>query len=167
MEIGSLAAWVSAALTGGGLLAAVYQLRLGRQEAQTARQREYDDEVARQEAMAQAVGVTAEWRPGPDGRPPKRGNGRIPVDVTILNASPYPISGSVLLLAADDLPRQIVYGTILPGQTITDTHESERLEVVFGELTGGATLLFTDVYGNHWARTPHSLERRDLAARIC
>ncbi|WP_133176589.1 hypothetical protein [Nocardioides currus] len=62
---------------------------------------------------------------------------------------------------------EIVYGTILPGQHIKQTHKARRREVVFAELLGGATLVFTDVYGNHWARTPYVLERREQPARIC
>ncbi len=64
---------------------------------------------------------------------------------------------------------EVVYGTILPGEHLKDTHEVHRSEVVFGELTGGATLVFTDTFGNHWSSSTSwdGLERRDQPARIC
>jgi hypothetical protein len=167
MELGNAAEWVAAIFTGGGLIAAAYQLRQGRAEAETARQREYAAEDQRREAMAQAVGVTASWQPGPDGKPPSGHDGLMPVRTEVLNAGQYPISGAVLTLGADDYPMEVVYGTILPGQHIKENHKVRRQEVVLGELMGGVTLLFTDVYGNHWARSPHSLERRDQPARLC
>ncbi|PUA78933.1 hypothetical protein C7S10_21770 [Nocardioides currus] len=91
----------------------------------------------------------------------------MPVHTEVLNSGQFPISGAVLELACDDYPMEIVYGTILPGQHIKQTHKARRREVVFAELLGGATLVFTDVYGNHWARTPYVLERREQPARIC
>lgn len=166
MDIGSAADWTAAIFTGGGLAAAVSQLRMGRIEAQQERIREHEAEEECREAMASAVGVTACWQPGPDGGPLPGHDGYTPVATTVMNASPYPISNAVLVLAAD-YPHEIVIGTILPGQELVDTNKVKRREVVFGELTGGATLLFTDTYGNHWARSTDSLERREQAARIC
>ena len=167
MEAGSWAEWVAALFTGGGLIFAAYQIRQARTEAQAARQRDYELEEQRREAMAQAVGVTASWQPGPDGGPPSGHDGLMPVRTQVLNAGPFPISGAVLVLDCDNYPMEIVYGTILPGQHIEDTHKARRREVVFAEMLGGATLLFTDVYGTHWARTPYVLERRDQPALIC
>jgi hypothetical protein len=37
----------------------------------------------------------------------------------------------------------------------------------FGELTGGAVLLFTDAHGNHWERAPHGLRRLEREVKIC
>lgn len=146
MEAGNVAEWVAAIFTGvaaifagGGLIAAAYQLREGRREAQAARQREYDAEEQRREAMARAVGVTVSWQPGPDGGPPPGHEGLMPVQTEILNSGEYPISGAVLELAADDCPMEIVYGTLLPGRPIKATHKARRVEVVFGELMGGAS----------------------------
>ena len=64
---------------------------------------------------------------------------------------------------------EVVYGTILPGGHRKDTYDIRRSEVVFGELTGGATLVFTDTYGKHWSSSTswRGLERHVQAARIC
>ncbi|QWC85211.1 hypothetical protein KLP28_17185 [Nocardioidaceae bacterium] len=168
MEIGSAADWVAAAFTGGGLFAAVYQLRLGRLDNRAAREREAELEHERQWAMARSVGISVEWEPGPDGGTPSGVDaGHIPATVRVLNSSPYPISGAVIQLYADDYPREVVLGTLLPGDDFEQTEWVRRREVVFGELTSGATLLFTDTHGNHWARTPTDCERRDQPARIC
>lgn len=160
MEMGNLAEWVAAVLTGGALIVAAYQLRRGRVDAKLAQNSEY-------EAMARAVGVTASWQPAEDGGPPSGFGGLMPVEVEILNAGKYPISGAVLVVPADEYPKEVVYGTILPGQHIKESYLVRRAEVVFGELTGGVELLFTDSYDHHWARTPHSLEHRVDQARIC
>lgn len=166
MDVGSAAEWAAAIFTGGGLAAAVVQLRMGRIEAQQERIREREAEEERREAMARAVGVTARWQPGPNGGPLPGHDAQTPVATTVMNSSAYPISNAVLVLDADD-PHEIVIGTILPGQELKDTHKVRRREVVFGEITGGAKLLFTDTYGNHWARSTESLERRDQPARTC
>jgi len=166
MEIGSLAAWASAVLTGGGLLATAYQLRASRADAKAARVQAQLDEEQRREAMARAVGVKVSWQPNRVGEPPSN-DGLMPAHVEVLNGGEFPICGVVLELATDRGPAEIVYGTILPGEHLKDTHEVHRTGVVFGELTGGATLLFTDTYGNHWARSTDTLERRDQPARIC
>lgn len=167
MDAGSAADWAAAIFTGGALLAAVYQLREGRREAERGRQREYAAEADRREAMARAVGVTVQWLPDQDYQVPPDSNGLMPVETVVLNAGPYPISGAVLELQSDGIGKQIVYGTILPGQQIDGRHEVHRREVVFGELLSGATLLFTDTYGNHWARSTDWLERRADPARTC
>ena len=48
-----------------------------------------------------------------------------------------------------------------------ETYEVRRSFVSFGELNAGVELLFTDAYDNHWARTPHSLERRETPPMTC
>lgn len=153
-----MAEWVAAVFTGGALFAAVHQLRRARLDAEQARK---DDH----EAMARAVGVEVNWLPNEGGRPD--GDGLMRVRTEILNAGRYPISDAVLKFDTDDYPFEVVIGTILPGRSLQDTNRVPRREVVFAELTSGATLLFTDAYGNHWARSPHELERRDHPARIC
>jgi hypothetical protein len=62
---------------------------------------------------------------------------------------------------------QIVYGTILPGEHIKEAHKARRHMATFGELTGGAVLLFTDAHGNHWERAPHGLRRLEREVKIC
>jgi len=167
MEFGNAAEWAGAIFTGLGFGAAVWQLRASRKDAREARAKAQRDEEARREAMARAVGVKVSWKPPHDGPPPDDFDGVTPVDVEVLNSGPYPIDGAVLVLAADDYPKQVVYGTILPGEHIVETYDVRRLEVVFGELTSGATLEFTDTFGNFWARTGQELVRKAAPARIC
>lgn len=167
MDNGNVPEWIAAVATLAGFLAAFLQLRANLRDARAARQLAHEEEEVRREAMARAVGVKVSWQPGPDGGPPSGPGGPMPVDVEVQNASPYPISGAVLELATEDVPAEIVYGTILPGEHLKDRHEVRRSQVVFGELIGGATLIFTDTFGNHWARSTHDLERREQSARTC
>ncbi len=44
---------------------------------------------------------------------------------------------------------------------------SGAAKVSFGELTTGATVLFTDTLGSHWSRTGQALEHEDAPPRIC
>lgn len=122
-------------------------------DSRAAREQARQEEEENREAMARAVGLKSSWKPGPNGGPPEGSGGVIPVEVEILNSGPYPIRGAVLELPTDDEdhPMEVVYGTILPGEHLKDTYEVRRSEVVFGELTGGATLMFTDTHGNHWS----------------
>lgn len=160
-----------AAITAAGFAGAVIQLRINLADSRAARQQSRQDEETNREAMARAVGLKSSWRPGPDGGPPDGSDDTIPVDIEIVNSGPYPIRGAVLQLPTDDeeIPMEIVYGTILPGEHLRDTHEVRRSEVVFGELTGGATLVFTDTFGVHWASSTswRGLERRSEAAHTC
>jgi hypothetical protein len=171
MGWGNVAEWVAATATVLGFGGAIAQLRLSRSDSIRARGQEEQDELDRREAMARAVGVKSSWQPDERGRPPTDQDGLMPVQVEVLNSGPYPISSAVLELASDDenLPMSVVYGTILPGEHLKDTHLVRRTEVVFGELTGGATLVFTDTYGQHWSSSTswRGLERRDQPARIC
>lgn len=167
---GTLADWFMVAVTLAGFAAAVMQLRINLSDSRTARQQARDDEDKNREAMARAVGVKANWLPGPNGRP--RGKiGKIPVEVEILNSSPYPIRNAVLEISTDDdeHPMEIVYGTILPGEHLKDTYDVKRSEVVFGELTGGVTRKFTDTFDNHWSSSTswRGLERLDVPPRVC
>lgn len=171
MQWGSVADWVMAVITAAGFASAVVQLRINLKDSRLARQQARQDEEDNREAMARAVGLKSSWRPGPNGQPPEGSDGLIPVEIEVLNSGPYPIRGAVLELPTDseDHPMEVVYGTILPGEHHRDTYEVQRSEVVFGELTGGATLAFTDTYGNHWASSTswRGLERREQPARIC
>lgn len=160
VEPGNLAEWLAAIFTGAGFGAAVFQLRQGRIEAKARESHAYEQEVLRREAMARAVGVSVIWdQPNSEGLAIAR--------TEIVNAGPYPISTAVLRLVADGAPYEVVIGTILPGQHLTDQQQVPRAELSFGEITYGATLLFTDTYGEHWARTGDSLERRDTPPRLC
>lgn len=171
MEWGTVADWFMAVITAAGFASAVVQLRINLGDSRAAREQVRQEEEANREAMARAVGLKSYWRPGPNGGPPDGSDGRIPVEVEIMNSGPYPIREAVLEFPTDveDHSMEVVYGTILPGEHLKDTYEVRRSEVVFGELTGGATLLFTDTYGNHWSSSNswRGLERRDQAARIC
>lgn len=171
MESGTVADWVTAVITAAGFAGAVLQLRINLSDSRAARDQARLEEEDSREAMARAVGVKSAWQPGLNGGPPEGSRGLIPVEIEILNSSPYPIRGAVLELPTDDedYPMEVVYGTILPGEHLKDTYEVSRSEVVFGELTGGATLLFTDTYGNNWSSSTswRGLERREQAARIC
>lgn len=171
MEWGTVANWVMAIITAAGFAGAVAQLRINLSDSRAAREKARQEEEENREAMARAVGLKSSWQPGPNGGPPEGSGGLIPVEVEILNSGPYPIRGAVLELPTDDEdhPMEVVYGTIFPGEHLKDTYEVRRSEVVFGELTGGATLVFTDTYGNHWSSSTswRGLERRVQAARIC
>lgn len=155
VEAGTYAEWAAALLTGGGLAAAVYQLREGRRERREA-------DTAHQVAMARAVGISAAWSEAE-----KRG--RWNVKFELLNASPYPISSVRVDIQADDpdVPQELVIGTVLPGDRVVESREVRRIEVVFGELTGGVEVWFSDVFGNHWIRSPWDLTKTDTPARIC
>lgn len=171
MDWGSVADWVMAVITAAGFAGAVVQLRINLTDSRRARELTRQEEEGNREAMARAVGLKSSWQPGPRGGSPEGNGGLIPVEVEILNSGPYPIRGAVLELSTDDEdhPMEVVYGTILPGERLKDTYEVRRSEVVFGELTGGATLVFTDTYGTHWSSSTswRGLERRAEPARIC
>lgn len=158
-------------ITAGGFAAAVVQLRNNLRDSRSAREQDRQEEEENREAMARAVGLKSTWQPGEDSGPPEGHDGLMPVEIEILNSSPYPIREAMLELPTDDEehPMSIVYGTILPGEHRKDTYEVPRTEVEFGELMGGATLLFTDTYGSHWSSSTswRGLERREQAARIC
>lgn len=83
------------------------------------------------------------------------------------NGAPYAISGVVVFVACDDYPAERVLSTLLPGEVWTDKEAYRRREVVFGELTSGADVRFTDVYGKHWKRSPNDLEPLASPPRIC
>ena len=169
-NLGSWAEWATAAVTLLGFILAVCQLRANLKDSRLARDLGRQEEEANREAMARAVGLKSEWHPSPDGGSPEE-DGCIPVTVEIQNAGPYPIRNVVLELATDDdcIPAQIVYGRLLSGEHIADTHRVARTEVTFGELTGGATLKFTDTFDNHWSTSTswEGFERADAPARIC
>lgn len=169
MDSGSAADWVAAMATVFGFGGAIAQLRMSRSESMRERDQARQDELARREAMARAVGVKVNWQPNSRGGPPEGHDGLMPVHVEVVNSGPYPIDAAVLMVVTDhdEHPMEIVYGTILAGEHIRDTHMVARREVVFGELTSGASLVFTDTYGNHWERSPHGLEHRTNPARIC
>lgn len=168
---GSIADWVMVVVTAVGFVLAFVQLQSNLKDSRVARKQARAEEEKNREAMARAVSVKASWKPRRNGRPPRGKRGMIPVDIEVLNSGPYPIMSAVLELSTDDddLPMQIVYGTIPPGKPLEDTYQVARSQVVFGELTGGAALLFTDTYGNHWRSSTSwdGLQPRDEPARIC
>lgn len=170
MEWGTAADWVMAVLTAAGFTAAVWQLRSNLRDSQNAREQDRQDEEYTREAMARAVGLKSTWRPDDSGGSPN-GDGLISVDVEILNSGPYPIRSAILILSTDDerLPEEVVYGTILPGEHLKDTYNVRRSEVTFGELTGGATLRFTDTFENHWSSSTswQGFSSIPEAPRIC
>lgn len=170
MDWGSVADWVMATLTGAGFTAAVLQLRSNLNDSRLARKQAGRKEIESHEAMARAIGLKSAWRPGSNGVPPDH-RGLIPVDIEVLNSSPYPIRNVVLQLStdSDEHPMEIVYGIVLPGEHLRDSYEVQRSEVVFGELTGGATLKFSDTFGNHWSSSSswRGLERVAHEPRIC
>lgn len=85
------------------------------------------------------------------------------------NGAPYPLSGVVIEIVTDNpYPREQVLGTLLPGEQLEESYAVNRAKVVFGELTGGAELRFTDAYGTHWRRSPHGdLQEEPDPPRIC
>lgn len=111
--------------------------------------------------MARAVGVKVDWGDTDESK------GVTPVTVEVMNGGPYPVSGAVLIMDADEYPMEVVMGTVPAGESVKDTYQARRSDLVFGELTAGATLRFTDTYGKHWSRTPNDLTVEDLPARIC
>lgn len=167
----SVADWVMVAVTAVGFVLAFVQLRSNLKDSRIARTQARAEENKNREAMARAVSVKASWKPRRNGRPPWGKRGRIPVEVEVLNSGAYPIMSAVLELTTDDdeRPMQVVYGTIPPGKPLQDMYLVTRAEVVFGELTGGAALIFTDTYGNHWRSSTSwdGLQSLDGPARIC
>lgn len=168
MDLGSWAEWVGAVATAGGFGAAVWQLRHNARVARVARDRDLQDEEARRLARAYAVGIKAMWKTSRRGGARWWARGLVPVKVEVYNSGEYPLTDAVLMIATDnEYPMEVVYGAILPGERLKDTYKVKRTEIVFGELTAGVSLVFTDVYGNHWERSTFDLQRRDQAARVC
>lgn len=161
LDWGSVPVWVGVAITLFGFLATVYQLRLGRQDRQEERDLAREDEAERRTAMARAVGVKIDWGKTDEAR------GVTSADVEIQNGGPYPVDGVVIVIEADEYPKQVLVGTLLAGVTMKQTHEVRRQEVVFGESTSGASLLFTDAYGKHWSRTGQDLVQVEDPPHIC
>lgn len=161
LDWGSVPDWCGVGLTGLGFGAAVYQLREARLEQQRERDKVREEEIDRQEAMARAVGVKIDWGQTDEAR------GVTTATVEVLNGGECSIDGVVIRIDSDDVPLEIVVGTLLPGRSVLETLEVERAEVVFGELTSGATVVFSDTYGNHWSRTGLGLVREEQPARIC
>lgn len=160
---GNVPEWVGALLTGGGVLVAAYQLRLGRVAQERARAEARESEQQRRLAEARSVGIKVIW-----GKTDTEA-GTTPITVRASNGAPYPLSGVVIEIVTDNpYPREQIVGTLLPGEQVQETYEVPRAEVVFGELTGGADLLFTDAYGTHWRRSPHGeLSQEAEAPRMC
>ncbi len=161
VDWGNAPAWASTVVTTAGFAAAVYQLRLGRQDRQEEREQAHSDEAERREAMARAVGVKIDWGNTDEIR------GITPVTIEVMNGGPSPVSGAVLVIDADDYPMEVVIGTLLASESVKDTYEVQRAFLAFGELTSGATFRFTDTYGKHWSRTPGDLVAEEMPARIC
>lgn len=146
MEWGTFTDWAMVIVTGAGFVGAVVQLRVNVSDSRAARRQSRQEEEGNREAMARAVGLKSNWQLGAHGAPPA-GSELMPVQVEILNSGPYPISSAVLTLQADDddVPSEVVYGTILPDEHLKDT------------------------YGNHWSSSTswRGLERIEHEAHIC
>jgi hypothetical protein len=163
MDSASWAAWAGVIVTGGGFGLAVWQLAASRKDNRVAEQRRRDDETERRLAMARAVAVKVMWKDS------AQRNGTASAQFTLLNSSPFPISGVRVDLPGDGPGggMQIVVGSVLPGEEVVETYEIKRESIPFSSLTSGVTAHFTDVYGTHWARTPRDIEERPYPAPIC
>jgi len=169
---GNVAEWVGGLATALALLFAALQIRAAKEQRVAEERHRMDAELEHREAMARAVGVRS-FAYDEDGS--------WYVDYSLQNGGEYPIDDVVIVVTDPGSPEhrpedqagtalEEVIGTVLSKETISEKRNKVEFtgEPVFGERTSLASILFTDTWGNHWAKTPlGGLIRRDQPPRIC
>jgi hypothetical protein len=169
---GDVATWVGGLATSAGLIFAAYQIRLANLQRRNEETRRIQDEGDRRVAMARAVGVRSVVKQeGPDWF----------VGFTLHNGGDYPINDVVVVIIDPGAPviaperqqgtaLEYVVGTVLPKETISEEKYPVHFtaEPAFGEITSLGAVLFTDTWGQHWARsTLGGLTPQEHPPRIC
>jgi hypothetical protein len=169
---GNVAEWVGGLATAAGLFFAAMQIRLASKERAAEEARKTTVEAERREAMARAVGVRSLAY---------EKDGQWYVDFSLQNGGEYPIDDVVIVITdpgsegqrpEDQIGTALesVIGTVLSKETIERTGEVVHFtrEPVFGEDINLASVLLTDPWNQHWAKTPlGGLIRRADPPRIC
>jgi hypothetical protein len=169
---GNVAEWVGGLATALALLFAALQIRAAKEQRIAEEEHRIAAELEHREAMARAVGVrSVTYEDGGDWY----------VDYALQNGGEYPIDDVVVVIADPGSPEhrpedqagtalEAVIGTVLSKETIREKRNkvAYKREPVFGESTSLASILFTDTWGTHWAKTPlGGLIRRARPPRIC
>jgi hypothetical protein len=108
-------------------------------------------------------------------------DGKWYVEYSLQNGGEYPIENVVVIIADPGSEEQRpedqvgtaledVIGTVLSKETLTPRPQMVHFaqEPVFGETINLASVLFTDAWNQHWAKTPlGGLIRRKGPPRIC
>lgn len=165
---GDAGTWVAGLATLGGLVYASRSLQSQTKQRESEELRRIEDELNRKLAHARQVAVSSRWKE--DESSPTR----MRVELELINASPYPIDGAVLLIPAGgmelkhDHEIELVVGTVLPGERISEKTEwVDNPDVHFSLLVDCVRVMFTDTWGNHWLRGPERLEKRTARAMTC
>jgi hypothetical protein len=172
LDFGNVAEWVGGVATAAGLFFAAMQIRLASKKRAAEEARRAAADAEHREAMARAVGIRsvsyekdAKWH----------------VEFSLQNGGEYPIDNVVVVITdpGSEEPRpedqvgtalEQVIGTVLSKETLQAGPEIVHFtrEPVFGEYTNLASVLFTDAWNQHWAKTPlGGLIRREGPPRIC
>lgn len=176
VEWGNVGEWVGGLAAAAGLAFAGWEVRVAsrRRREDQAAQREavLRDQEFHREAMGRSVSVQA--------IPNQREDGTWFCKYEVHNGGDYPINGAVVVIgdpgAEDYRPldqvgtaSETVIGTIAAGSSVNGTFDHLHFSSApaFAELTGLASVLFTDAWGQHWASSPTGLEKRLAPPRIC
>jgi hypothetical protein len=169
---GNIAEWVGGLATALALLFAAIQIREAKEQRIAEERHRVAAELEHREAMARAVGVRSVTY---------EENGSWYIDYALQNGGEYPIDNVVVVITDPGSPEtrpedqagtalEAVIGTVLSKEIIRETRNKVAYsrEPVFGESTNLASILFTDTWGAHWAKTPlGGLIHRDQLPRIC
>lgn len=167
---GTVGEWVAGLATAGGLVFTGLAVRDSSRERAREEAARVIQEQQRQEAQARSVAITSTAQ---------RGNGtkQWTVQWTVLNGGDYPVDNAVVLIAGESgfdavaqagTAAEVVCGTLIPNKEITQaTDIALDHGPAFAELNTLAYVVFTDAWGNHWARGPGLLAKRETPARSC
>ncbi len=169
---GPVGTWVGGLATAMGLVFAGTQIRDARKQRQLEAQLRQDGETERRDAMARAVCISSTLAAQDDGSEA--------IEYSLMNGSDYPIDMIVIqindpggylgyhLEDGSPVPRELVIGTMHSKQVISGKEPVQpKPEIPFLLLTGMASVVFTDTWGQSWWRCPGQLEKRDGPARMC
>lgn len=165
---GDVGTWVAGLATLGGLVYASRSLQGQTKQREAEERRRIEDELNRRLAHAREVAVSSRWKE--DESSPTR----MRVELELINASPYPIDGVVLLIPAGGMEMEhyydieLVVGTVLPGERIPEIADwVDKPDIPFSLLVDCVRVRFTDTWGTHWLRGPERLEEMPARAMTC
>ncbi|MFR0638537.1 MULTISPECIES: hypothetical protein [Micrococcaceae] len=165
---GDVGTWVAGLATLGGLIYASLSLQGQTKQREAEALRHIEDEQNRRLAHAREVAVSSRWTED------KSKPTRMRVELELINASPYPIDGVVLLIPSGGMETEdyhnieMVIGTVLPGERIPEKSDwVDNADIPFSLLIDCVQVRFTDAWGTHWLRGPGHLKEMSEPARTC
>lgn len=165
---GDVGTWVAGLGTVVGLVYASLSLQGQTKQRVVEELRRAEDKRSLEKAHARQVAVSSAWKQD------KYNASRMRIELELINASPYPIDGVVLLIPRGGMERrdndqtELVVGTVLPGERISEKREwVDDVHVPFALMVDCVQVRFTDTWGNHWLRGPSNLEEMVAPAMTC